>query len=159
MKSSKSFRNYLFLRIDSSSNLHAVLRSTHDPTNSPNADSRSTHDLRQTSSDVFESTDDPTSNLGCSDTNCCAQDNNLSEESTNQAETECSRRRTQHDRNREQQRKAINTVFNEVRQRAYVLGAREREILLIQQSIQSNTEGTFQEILRDTIHEGSSPYL
>ena len=55
--------------------------------------------------------------------------------------------------------KAINTVFNEVRQRAYILGGREREMLLIQQSIQTNTEGTFQEILRDTIHEGSSPYL
>ena len=65
----------------------------------------------------------------------------------------------QHDKNNEQQRKAINTVFNEVRQRAYVLGAREREILLIHQSLQTNTEGTFQEILRDTIHEGSNPYL
>ena len=46
--------------------------------------------------------------------------------------------------NNKQQRKAIHTVFNDVRQHAYVLGAREREILLIQQSIQTNIEGTFQ---------------
>ena len=53
--------------------------------------------------------------------------------------------------------------FNEVRQRAYILGAREREILLIQQSIQLIQEGYLRElsgilfgILRDTIHEGSS---
>ena len=36
----------------------------------------------------LESTYDPTTNLGCSDTNYCAQDNNLSEKSTNQAETD-----------------------------------------------------------------------
>jgi len=36
----------------------------------------------------------------------------------------------------ENNREAINTVFNEVRQYAYILGARESEILLIQQSIQ-----------------------
>ena len=36
--------------------------------------------------------------------------------------------------------------FNEVRQFAYVLGAREREILLIQQSIQTNTEGYLWEL-------------
>ena len=50
-------------------------------------------------------------------------------------------------------------------QRAYVLRAREREILLIQQSIQTITreklEGGkgFLRIFRDTIHEASSPYL
>ena len=56
--------------------------------------------------------------------------------------------------------------FNEVRQRAYVLGAREREILLILQSIQLIHEGNLREFLeillgifRDTIHEGSSLYL
>ena len=59
--------------------------------------------------------------------------------------------------NSEQQRKAINTIFNEVRQRAYVLGAREREILLIQQSIQTNTRGKLEGILRDTIHEALAP--
>ena len=36
---------------------------------------------------------------------------------------------------RNNREKVINTVFNEVRQRAYVLGVRGREILLIQQSI------------------------
>jgi len=46
-----------------------------------------------------------------------------------------------------QQRKAINTIFNEARQRAYVLGTREREILLIQQSIQTNIEGNLREFL------------
>jgi len=58
----------------------------------------------------------------------------------------CSKRRNQHDKNREQWRKAINTVFNEIRQRVYVVGAREREILLIQQSIQTNTEGYLREL-------------
>ena len=61
--------------------------------------------------------------------------------------------------NSKQQRKAINTIFNEVRQRAYVLGVREREILFIQQSIQTNTRGILERTFRDTIHEGSSPYL
>ena len=61
--------------------------------------------------------------------------------------------------NNKQQRKAINTVFNDVRQRAYVLGAREREILLIQQSIQTNTRGKLEGILWDIIHEDSNPYL
>ena len=51
--------------------------------------------------------------------------------------------------NNEQQRKAINTVFNEVRQRAYVLGAREREILLIQQSIQLIQRELFRGFLGD----------
>ena len=44
-------------------------------------------------------------------------------------------------------------------QRAYVLGAREREILFIQQSIQTNTRGILEGTFRDTIHEGSNPYL
>jgi len=61
--------------------------------------------------------------------------------------------------NNEQQRKAINTVFNEVRQCAYVLGAREREILLIQQSIQTNTREKLEGTFRDIIHEGYNPYL
>ena len=46
--------------------------------------------------------------------------------------------------------------FNEVRQRAYALGARGREILLIQQSIQLIQEGNLREFFWDTIHEGSS---
>ena len=37
-------------------------------------------------------------------------------------------------KNKETREKA-NTIFNDVRQFAYVLGAREREILLIQQPI------------------------
>ena len=47
-------------------------------------------------------------------------------------------------------------------QRAYVLGVREREILLIQQSIQLIQEGTRRilgDISWDTIHETSSLYL
>ena len=46
---------------------------------------------------------------------------------------------TRTENNREKQ---STQYFNEVRQRAYVLGPREREILLIQQSIQINTEDT-----------------
>ena len=61
---------------------------------------------------------------------CCARgDNNLFEESAHLAETWCSRRSNQHDKNNEQHRKVINTIFNEVRQRAYVLGARERDFI------------------------------
>ena len=40
----------------------------------------------------------------------------------------------------------MNTVFNEVQQCAYVLKARGREILLIQQSIQTNIEGYLREL-------------
>ena len=94
-ESPRSFQSNLLLRTDCSSNPHAVLRSTHDLTNSPNAVSRSTHDLRQTAADALRITRYLTTNLGCSDTNCCAQDNNPSEEFTNQAETWCSRRCTQ----------------------------------------------------------------
>ena len=45
---------------------------------------------------------------------CCAQDNNLSEESTDQAETDAAGDVLNTTRT-EKQRKAINTVFNEVR--------------------------------------------
>ena len=48
--------------------------------------------------------------------------------------------------NNEQQRKIINTVFNEVRQRAYVLGARERDF--IDSTINTNKyEGYLREFL------------
>jgi len=40
-------------KFDSSSNLNVVLRLTYDPTNSPSADPRSTHDLRQTATDAL----------------------------------------------------------------------------------------------------------
>ena len=49
--------------------------------------------------------------------------------------------------------------FNEVRQRAYVLGAREREIFIDSTINTTNTRGELEEflrILRDSIHEGSS---
>ena len=59
-----------------------------------------------------------------------------------------------HDKNRETTREKANTIFNEVRQFAYVLGTREREILLIQQSI---TRGYQRDFQRDTIHKGSNP--
>ena len=47
---------------------------------------------------------------------------------------EIHQRITQKTRTTKQERKT-NTIFNEIRQFAYVLEAREREILLIQQSI------------------------
>ena len=85
--------------------------------------------------------------------------NNLSEESTNQAKTDAAgdvpnMTRTENDRE-----KIINAVFNEVQQRAYVLGVRERENLLIQQSI--ITYSFFKEFPMEifsgnTIHEGST---
>ena len=40
-------------KFDSLSNTNAVLRSTHDPTNSPNAAPRSAHDLRQTATNAL----------------------------------------------------------------------------------------------------------
>jgi len=48
-----------------------------------------------------------------------------------------------------------NTIFNEIRQFAYVLGARETEIFLIQQPITSSSR-VFWDTFRDTIHEGST---
>ena len=137
------------------------LRSTDDPTNSPNAAPRSTHDLRQSATDALESTDDPTSNLGCSDTICCAPQTPLVVRSGSRK-----KRHNNHHlilRNPPTWRRldsawetinAAGTItnrekqsthkFNEVRQCVYVLGAREREILLIQQSIQLLQEGTLE---------------
>jgi len=46
-------------------------------------------------------------------------------------------------------------MLNEVRQFVYVLGARERDF--IDSTI--NTNEYQRDTLRDTIHEGSSPYL
>jgi len=46
-----------------------------------------------------------------------------------------SRRSTHTPRTEKQEKKQANTVFNEIQQFAYVFGAREREILLIQPSI------------------------
>ena len=64
---------------------------------------------------------------------CCArQGNNLSEESINQTETDVAEDVPNMIRIEKQERNQINTVFNEVQQFAYILGAREREILLIQ---------------------------
>ena len=60
---------------------------------------------------------------------CCAQDNNLFEESTNQAETDAVGDVPNTIRTEKQKRKQINTVFNEVRQFAYVLGAKERDFI------------------------------
>ena len=77
-----------------------------------------------------EPTHDPTPNLECSYTTCCvALGNNLSEESTNQTETAAAGDVTNMTRTEKQQRKQANTVFNKVRQFAYVLGTtRGREI-------------------------------
>ena len=95
---------------------------------------------------LLKSIHDPMTNLGCSDTNCCAQDNNPSEESTNQTETDATGDVPNTHKNGETIKKIINIVFNEVRQFAYILGTREREILLIQQSIQTNTKGYLREL-------------
>ena len=43
-----------FTKFDSLSNLNVILRSTQNPTNSPNAALRSTHDLRQTAINALE---------------------------------------------------------------------------------------------------------
>ena len=43
-------------------------------------------------------------------------------------------------------REKANTIFNEVRQFAYLLEAKEREILLIQQLIQTNIERYLREL-------------
>jgi len=79
----------------------------------------------------LESTHDPTTNLGCSDTNCCAQDNNLSEESTNQAETDAAGdvpNMTRTENNREKQSTQYLTRFGNVPKSS----GQGREILLIQ---------------------------
>ena len=75
-----------------------------------------------------ESTHDPTTNLGCSDTNCCARpwQQPLSEESTNQAETDAAGDVPNTIRTENIREKATNTVFNEVQKRAYGLEARDR---------------------------------
>ena len=57
-----------------------------------------------------------------------------------------------HDKTEKQERKQANTIFNEVRQFAYVLGARGREILLIQQSI--TTCSLLQEIFKGDFSSG-----
>jgi len=65
----------------------------------------------------LESTHDPTANLGCSDTNCCAHDNNPSEESTNQAETDAAGdvpNTTRTKNNREKQSTQYLTRFGNV---------------------------------------------
>ena len=121
-------------KFDFSSNPNAFLRSTHDPTKSPNTAPRSTHDLHQTATNAFgintRSHDEPGMLwyhlLGAPGNNQLRNPKQL---------RKIHQKNTQKIRTNEQERKA-NTIFNEVRQFAYVLGAREREILLIQQSIQ-----------------------
>ena len=49
---------------------NAILRSTHDLTNSPNSTMRLTHDLLPTDHILLKSTHDPTPNMGISDTIC-----------------------------------------------------------------------------------------
>ena len=78
----------------------------------------------------LESTHDPTTKLGCSDTTCCACGATTNEESINR--DRCSEKVPACTWTKKQERKHANTKFNEVQQFAYVLGVREREILLIQ---------------------------
>ena len=89
--------------------------------------------------------------------------NNLSEESAKQ-ETDAAGDVPNTIRTKNTMEKQANTIFNEVRQFAYVLGARERDF--IDSTINYNlfllqgiSKRDFQRIFRDTIHEGSSPYL
>ena len=56
---------------------------------------------------------------------------------------------------KQRERKQVNTIFNEVRQLAYILGTRERDF--IDSTI--NTREYQRDTSRDTIHEGSKPYL
>ena len=80
----------------------------------------------------LKSTHDLTKNMGSSDTTCyaCGATINEKPQSTkrNPPEKYCK------DKNNKQERKP-NTIFNEARQFSYVLEARDREILLLQQSI------------------------
>jgi len=62
------------------SNPNVVLRSAHDPTNSPYTTLRSTHDLCQIATNALGLTHDPTKNLGYSDTTCCARLETINEE-------------------------------------------------------------------------------
>jgi len=55
-KTLDEFLNRSTPSLDSLSTSHVVLRSTHDPINSPNADPRSTHDLRQSATYAFRIT-------------------------------------------------------------------------------------------------------
>jgi len=66
------FETIYSIEFDSSSNPNVVMRSTHDPIYSPNAAPRSTHVSAKQQPMLLESTHDPTTNLGCSDTTCCA---------------------------------------------------------------------------------------
>jgi len=68
------------------SNPNVVQRSAHDTTNSPNTTLRSTHDLRQITTIALGLTHDPTKNLGCSDTTCCARLATINEEPKQQRE-------------------------------------------------------------------------
>ena len=74
---------------------------------------------------LLESTHDPTKNLGCSDTTCypCDATTNEKPQSTERDAPE----KYPKDKNNKQGREP-NTIFNEVRQFAYVLEARGREI-------------------------------
>jgi len=65
------------------------------------------------------------------------------------------RRSTHTPRTEKQERKQANTVFNEVQQFAYVLGAREREIIDSTINYKRILEGC----KRDIIHKGSNSYL
>jgi len=59
---------------------------------------------------------------------------------------------------RNNREKQANTVFNEVRQFAYVLGVRERDF--IDSTINtSKYRGILSTIFSYLIHEGSNPYL
>ena len=110
-------------------NVNVVLRSSNDPTNCPNAAPRSTHDLCQTTTNALRI-----------DTRSHVEPRMLW--------YHLLRARQQPARNlidatekypkikNKETREKANTIFNEVRQFAYVLGTKGREILLIQQPIQ-----------------------
>jgi len=90
----------------------------------------------------------------------------LFEKSALLAETQFSRRKQPSQQEQPQIEKSNQrTNLTRFGQCAYVLGAREREILLIQESITNYSffkefpMEIFSGIFRDTIHEAFSPYL
>ena len=78
---------------------------------------------------------------------CCAQDNNLSEESTNQAETDAAGDVPNATRTENTIEKANPTKYLTRFGNLPTSSGQGGEIILIQQSIQTNTEGYLRELL------------
>ena len=105
----------------------------------------------------MESPNDPTTNLGCSDTNCCAQNNNISKESANQAETDVTgdvTNTTRIENNREKQSTQYLTRFDNVPtssgkgEKIFIDSVINYNLFLLQGIYRKIFRGIF----RDTIH-------